>query len=83
MTARAAAIATPRLSLCAGDALSDQAVHVGEGADAEAGLTFPIDQQDVQLRTGRNPQPQVQPFFRALLDIADDLHGLPLGVLCG
>ncbi|MNC68369.1 hypothetical protein D3C75_1189530 [compost metagenome] len=71
------AVAGEGISCLTGDALTDQGVHVGEGAGAETCLALAVHQQAIQLAAGDDAQAQVQPGLSALLHITDDLHLRP------
>ncbi|MNW01500.1 hypothetical protein D3C71_1971430 [compost metagenome] len=69
MAALGMPISAERIGRFAGDALSDECVHVGEGAGTEAGLALAVHQQAVQFAAGDDAQAQVEPGLGALFDI--------------
>ncbi|MNY63344.1 hypothetical protein D3C86_2002870 [compost metagenome] len=83
MAALGVAVTLERIGRFAGDALTDQRVHVGECASAEACFALTVDQQSVQLRAGHDAQAQIQPLLSPLLYVTDYFHCLcPRPVCC-
>ncbi|MNR24933.1 hypothetical protein D3C85_1420500 [compost metagenome] len=82
MAALGVTVALERIGSLASDALTDQRVHVGECACAEARFALAIDQQGVQLGAGHDAQAQVQPLLSPLLYVTDYFHCLYPRLVC-